>query len=112
MPTIMRLMIAALLWSLSVSPLHGKLASIYPLSADCCCPVSIVANSRPPRQEAHTFNRNADTVTLHVSREKDGKLRLGYAGIRRSFSRTAAGKLAGGGRVDPPPPGGDDPLKN
>jgi hypothetical protein len=75
MPTIMRLMIAALLWSLvqaamaqgkaehitSVSPLHGKLASIYPLSADCCCPVSIVANSRPPRQEAHTFNKNDST---------------------------------------------------
>ncbi len=69
MPTIMRLMIAALLWSLvqaamaqgkaehitSVSPLHGKLASIYPLSADCCCPVSIVANSRPSQARGSYF---------------------------------------------------------
>jgi hypothetical protein len=52
----------------------------------------------------------SDKVTLHVSGEKDGKLRLGYAGvgtIRRSFSRTAAGKLAGGGRVLPPWQGGE-----
>jgi hypothetical protein len=42
-------------------------------------------------------------------------LRLVYAGtIRRSFRRTAAGKLAGGGRVDPNPPAGgsdDHPLQ-
>jgi hypothetical protein len=46
-----------------------------------------------PRQKLPEISPifKADTVTLHVSREKDGKLRLGYAGIRRSFSRTAAG---------------------
>src|SRR5689334_847499 len=39
----------------------------------------------------------ADKVTPHISREKDGKLRLAYAGWddTRSFRRTAAGKLAG-----------------
>src|SRR5262245_64875016 len=31
----------------------------------------------------------SDKVTLHVSREKDGKLRLGYAGIRRCEGRSA-----------------------
>jgi hypothetical protein len=58
----------------------------------------------------------ADTVRLHVSREKDGKLHLVDAGgtIRRSFSRTAAGKFAGGGRAKPTPTGGamTPPFKN
>ena len=62
----------------------------------------------------------SDKVTLHVSREKDGKLHLVDADgtIRRSFSRTAAGKLAGGwkggsylrhGKPWPPPVKNRDP---
>jgi hypothetical protein len=31
----------------------------------------------------------SDKVTLHVSREKDGKLRLGYAGMGRYEGRSA-----------------------
>jgi hypothetical protein len=45
-------------------------------------------------------------VRLRVSREKDNELHLVDAGggtIRRPFNRTVAGKLAGGGRVDPTP---------
>src|SRR5258706_115429 len=59
----------------------------------------------------------ADTVSLQVSREKDKEIALGrcrMGTIRRSFSRTAAGKLAGGGRVDPTPWHGKPPppVKN
>jgi hypothetical protein len=54
-----------------------------------------------------------DSVTLQVSREKDGKLRFVYVDgtIRRSFSRTAAGKLRRGveGWILPPGRASGDP---
>ncbi len=46
----------------------------------------------------------SDKVTLHGSREKDGKLRPSYAGMGRYEGRSAgrsAGKLAGAERVVP-----------
>jgi hypothetical protein len=48
----------------------------------------------------------SDKVTLHVSREKDGKLRLGYAGMGRYEGRSAGRLRAssqGGGRGNPTP---------
>ena len=65
-----------------------------------------------PRQKLADISPifNADKVTLHVSREKDGKLAPDRT-IRRSFRQTVAGKLAGGGgRVDYPLAGGSDDL--
>jgi hypothetical protein len=44
-----------------------------------------------PRQKLPEISPifKADTVRLHVSREKDGKLRLGYAGMGRYEGRSA-----------------------
>jgi hypothetical protein len=57
----------------------------------------------------------SDKVTLHVSREKDGKLHLVDAGWddTKVVPRTAAGKLAGGwkGETYPPTGGAMTPLK-
>jgi hypothetical protein len=55
----------------------------------------------------------ADKVSLHISREKDGKLTPDGT-IRRSFGQTAAGKLAGRGKAKPTPGRGNGalPLKN
>jgi hypothetical protein len=56
----------------------------------------------------------SDKVTLHVSREKDRKLRLGYAGMGRCegrSSRTAAGKLTPGRGSDAPPSKTRTPLR-
>jgi hypothetical protein len=64
-----------------------------------------------PRQKTPQISPifKADTVRLQVSREKDRKLHLVDAGwaIRRSFSRTAAGKLAEGWRGETYPPQGE-----
>src|SRR5437868_2084144 len=55
----------------------------------------------------------SDKVTLHVSREKDGKLRLGYAGMGRYEGRSAgrlrASSQGGGGRILPPGAGSPAP---
>ena len=63
-----------------------------------------------PRQKAPQISPIfiSDKVTLHVSREKDGKLRLVYAGWddAKVFSLTAAGKLAGGWKGETYPPQG------
>jgi hypothetical protein len=49
----------------------------------------------------------ADSVSLHVSREKDGKLRLVYAGWEDAkVVQPDAGKLAAGGGADLTPPAG------
>jgi hypothetical protein len=62
-----------------------------------------------PRQKAPQISPifKADTVRLHVSREKDGKLRLGYAGMGRYEGRSAGrlrASLAGGWKGETYPP--------
>jgi len=69
-----------------------------------------------PRQKLPEISPifKTDTVRLHVSREKDGKLRLGYAGMGRYEGRSA-GRLRASSQgwnagSEPPGRGSDDPL--
>jgi hypothetical protein len=68
-----------------------------------------------PRQKLPEISPifKTDTVRLHVSREKDGKLRLGYAGMGRYEGRSA-GRLRASSQgwnagSEPPGRGSDDP---
>jgi hypothetical protein len=63
-----------------------------------------------PRQKPAQISPilKADTVRLHVSREKDGKLRLGYAGMGRYevVQPDGYGQARRGGKLAPIPPAG------
>jgi hypothetical protein len=64
-----------------------------------------------PRQKLPEISPilKADTVRLHVSGKGQGNCTWSMPDgtMRRSFSRTAAGKLAGAGRADPTPRQGE-----
>jgi hypothetical protein len=64
------------------------------------------ALDRPPVRKRPTSRRfSSDSVTLHVSREKDGKLRLICSGWddTKIVQPDRCGQARGAGRVDPTP---------
>ena len=93
-------------------PANRPRAEWWAQPADDCRTIMLPAPRQKPAQISPIFI--SDKVTLHVSREKDGKLRLVYAGWddAKVVQPDGCGQARRGGRVDPTlrqGEGSDDP---